>query len=113
MSGRLPRLGGSGGSAANAIITSSITEALASIANHTVVEATAGGGGITLTLPAAASNTGWRFTIRKVDGAAGAVIIDGNASETIDGDLTYVLTNEWQYIEIVSNGTNWSIVANN
>lgn len=116
MAGILWSGGGGGGgvsTTAEAIITTSITETLASITAHTVVEATGGAGGITLTLPAAASNTGRRFAIKKVDAAAGSVTVDANGAELIDADLTYVITDEDQYVVIVSNGTNWSIVANN
>lgn len=111
MARRIYIVGGAG--SLEAILAVSTTQTLTSITQPTVVEATGGGGGITLTLPAAASNTGRRFSIKKVDAAAGIVTIDANAAELIDADLTYVLTNEDQYVVIVSNGSDWSIVANN
>jgi UDP-3-O-acyl-N-acetylglucosamine deacetylase len=112
MARRIYIVGGSG-SSLEAILAVSTSETLASITQPTVVEATGGGGGITLTLPPAASNQGRRFSIKKVDAAAGVVTVDANGAELIDADLTYVLSNEDQYVVIVSNGTNWSIVANN
>ena len=52
-------------------------------------------------------------TIKKVDATGSAVTVDGNASETIDGATTYPLGAQWKYVTIVSDGTNWVIVANN
>jgi hypothetical protein len=40
----------------------------------------------------------------------GVVTIEGSASETIDGNLTYDLTNQWDSITLVSNGTGWFIL---
>jgi hypothetical protein len=76
---------------------------------HDAILATAGAGGITLTLPAAASNAGRTYRIIKVDSAAGAVTIDANASETINGDLTYALKRQYELIEIVCDGSNWLV----
>jgi hypothetical protein len=78
-------------------------------ATYDTVLGTGGAGGITITLPTAVSNAGMVFTIFKVDSAAGAVTVDANASETINGDLTYALKNQFEMIEIESDGSNWLI----
>ena len=65
---------------------------------------------ITVTLPAASSNTGKRYYISKIDASAHDVIVDGNASETIDGGLTAVMTSQYESITIVCDGSNWSIL---
>ncbi len=75
-----------------------------------VIMADASGGAFTLTLPAAASNPGRHYFIRVID-ATGDVTVDGNASETIGGSATQVLTTTADYLHIVSDGTNWQIVA--
>lgn len=62
---------------------------------------------ITVTLPAAASNSGRVYTIKNIN--TGTVTVDGNASETIDGATTYDLT-LYQAIKILCNGTNWFII---
>jgi hypothetical protein len=64
---------------------------------------------ITITLPAVSGNSGLTYTIMKVDSGAGTVVIDANASETINGDLTYTLKNQYDTVEIVSNGTTWFV----
>lgn len=67
---------------------------------------------ITLTLPAAASAlAGLTYTIKKTGNNANTVIIDGNASETIDGATTLVLYVLYDCVTIVCDGINWVIVA--
>ena len=67
----------------------------------------------TLTLPAAASaGVGALFIIKDASGGAATnnIIIDGNASETIDGSLTYNLTGNYQSVSIYCTGTAWLII---
>lgn len=65
----------------------------------------------TVTLPAASGLTGKSLIIKKTDSSANAVTVDGNSSETIDGYTTIQLAaiNDW--LEIVSDGSNWHKVA--
>lgn len=80
---------------------------------HDHIKATAGAGGITLTLPTAVGITGRPYHIKRVDAAAGNVTIATTSSQTIDGLTTYTLVNQWQYVEVYSDGANWQIRANN
>lgn len=81
-----------------------------SYTDHTViVDATAGAK--TMTLPAAADNYGLILTIQKDDASSNAVIVDGNASETINGATTFSLLNRYEAITIQCNGTGWRIVS--
>lgn len=75
-----------------------------------VTLATSGAGGITLTLPTAVGNTGLQLIIKKVDNGAGAVTVDGNAAETIDGAANYVLPAQYDALTVVSDGANWVVV---
>jgi len=68
----------------------------------------AASGAVTVTLPTAVSNKAC-FIIKKTDSSANVVTIDGASTETIDGDLTYKLNDQYNYVEIVSNGTNWVV----
>lgn len=86
-------------------------------ANYTLVAADemiladASGGAFTLTLPAAASHSGRRYVIKKIDSnLTNGVTIDGNGAETIDGATTKVLRTLNEAIVIVSDGTNWRVV---
>ena len=73
------------------------------------IYATAGAGGITLTLPSPSSVPGQPFLIKKVDSAAGFVTINPNAAETIDGQASWQLVNQYQSVELTSDGTNWQV----
>jgi hypothetical protein len=75
-----------------------------------VVLGTGGGGGITLTLPTAASMIRRILTIKKIDAGAGAVTIDAAGAETIDGALTRVLAAQYDFVEIYSDGATWWVV---
>jgi hypothetical protein len=70
-------------------------------------------GGITVTLPSAATfGSGAVIYIKDRDGNAGAlaITIDADASETIDGNLTFSLSSNYQSVTLLSDGTNWSII---
>lgn len=76
---------------------------------HDIATATAGSGGITLTLPSAA--TGKMVTVKKVDSAEGVVTVDGADSSTIDGAAAgKVLYYQWETMTFVSDGTNWYVI---
>jgi hypothetical protein len=66
-------------------------------------------GTFTVTLPASSGRTG-RILIIKNSGA-GTITVDGNASETIDGATTYSLSVQYATVQIISDGTNWKIIA--
>ena len=44
------------------------------------------------------------------NGTANTVTIDGNASEAIDGALTYVLTQQYESVSIVCGNGGWHII---
>jgi hypothetical protein len=64
--------------------------------------------GFTIVLPTAVGNKA-KIHIKKIQ-AAGAIIVDGNAAETIDGGLTATLNNQNESITIVSDNANWMII---
>ena len=74
-----------------------------------IADATAGA--ITMTLPPAALVPGRIYAFKRINSGANAVIVDGYAAETIDGNLTHTLTPQWNSVTIMSNGTAWFILA--
>jgi hypothetical protein len=66
-------------------------------------------GTFTVTLPASSGRTG-RILIIKNSGA-GTITVDGNGAETIDGAATYAISVQYGTIQIMSDGTNWKIIA--
>jgi hypothetical protein len=75
-----------------------------------VVLFNAAGGAVTATLPTAAGIAGRSYTIKKVDTSPNAVTITTSGSETIDGNLSGSLSTAYQYINVVSDGTNWDVL---
>ena len=63
-------------------------------------------------LPPAASNTGRIYYIKNIDTDGDDITVDGNGTETIDGSATYLLEEYNQTITIISDGTNWLVIAN-
>lgn len=84
--------------------------------NTILLDAT--GGIFTVTLPTAASaynsgtGVGHVFTFVKIDVGANLITIDGNGSETINGNTTYVFSGQYEARTIQSNGTAWYQLTN-
>lgn len=86
-----------------------------------VILVTTGASTRTITLPAAANNTNRLLTVKKVDSGAGKVTISRAGSDTIDGYTSTDIgsggvssagaANQWSYMSLVSDGTNWRVVA--
>jgi len=67
-------------------------------------------GDITITLLPAAESKGHRLEIKKLDSSGNTIIIDGNGVETIDGQVTQTLANQYDCLTIISDGTGWDII---
>jgi hypothetical protein len=78
-----------------------------------VLLVTTGASDYTINLPTAVGIKGKPYKIKKVDSGAGTVIIDANGTETIDGALTFVLSHQNDFVDLVSDDTNWKIVSTN
>jgi hypothetical protein len=63
----------------------------------------------TVNLPAAAGVTGQIFVVKHANASANTVTLDANGSETIDGNLTLVLT-AYNAATVQSTGTGWVIL---
>jgi len=66
----------------------------------------------TLELPPAATVTGVEFWIVKTDDNSNLVTVDGNGTETINGELTWAeLDAQWDFLHIKSDGSNYVILG--
>jgi len=98
------------GSAGSGILTvNTVTADLTLTTSHRFIRCDASAGPIVVTLPAAASNAGRKYCVKKIDSSANSVTIDGNASDTIDGDATAVIVSQYEEVSVVSDGSNWDI----
>lgn len=71
---------------------------------------------ITVTLPTVASGdalNGRAVTIMKVDSGAGSVSIDADGVEEINGATTKSLSSQYDFAELVSDGTAWYVIGTN
>ena len=75
--------------------------------NIVIVTAT----GTTQTLPTAVGITGRIYIIKLT--ASGSCTIATTSSQTIDGSTTYSLSAQNKYVQMVSDGSNYQIIANN
>ena len=66
----------------------------------------------TLTLPTAVGTTGKTYVIKKTDSSTNAVTIGTTSSQTIDGNTTYAISNQWGGVTLQSDGSNWLIIGN-
>lgn len=90
----------------------STTPVTLSATTDQMVKVDASGGARTVNLPAASGLSGLFYTIIKSDSSANNVTIDGNASETINGATTYLLTSQYQSVVLRCDGSNWLTQVN-
>jgi len=75
------------------------------------IKVNAASNNVTVELPPAASMFGRQFVIKRIDNSGNTVTIDGDGTETIDGATTQPLTTQYQSMTVISDGTEWWIVA--
>jgi len=66
---------------------------------------------ITITLPTAVGATGKTYVVKKIDSSANTVTIATTSSQTIDGTLTRVFSNQYTGAQVQTDGSNWYILA--
>jgi hypothetical protein len=97
------------GSIAMAIktVTSSYT---ANVSDNTILANTTTGA-VTVTLPAPATIGGRIYTIKKIGtGGLDNQLTITPTSATIDGGASFVIYNDWSYVTLQTDGTNWFII---
>jgi hypothetical protein len=89
----------------------------AKTANYTLTAAdnvilgNASGGSFTLTLPTAVGIAGRTYTLKKVDSSVNAITVATTSAQTIDSSSTWSLSNQYQYVMVISDGANWSVIG--
>jgi len=87
-------------------------------ANYTVLdtdeylhlEVTTGASNITITLPTLADNADRVLFVTKIDSGAGTVIVDGEDTETINGDTTLVILFQYSNAQIKAGTDEWRVI---
>ncbi len=93
------------------ILLTSKTADYTSTSNDGTLTFDASGAARTCTLETAVGAAGRIKVIVKTDSSANTVTIDPNATETINGASTLVLSSQWDRAVIQSDGTNWIRIA--
>lgn len=74
-----------------------------------LVNDTAAGGAVIVTLPRAALSRGLSYIIKKIGNTAN-VTIDATSNELIDGAATSVLSTQYAVKHLVCDGTGWVVI---
>lgn len=101
--------GSTGWIAVNTRTFQSLTASAGLTAAITAISAS--GGVRTMTLPTASGIGGKTLEVIKSDSSGNTVTVATTNSETINGASTYSLTTQYQFVKVVSDGTNWLIVS--
>ncbi|WP_073369587.1 hypothetical protein [Flavobacterium fluvii] len=78
---------------------------------HSIVLCNNGAVAKTMTLPTAVGITGRIYSIKRGEASTADVTIATTSSQTIDGEMDYMLMNAKESVTIVSNGSNWNVVS--
>lgn len=77
----------------------------------TILMVDGGSTGETVTLPPAADSDCRRYIIKRINGTGGIVTVAGDGSELIDGLNTKNLAAQYDFIEVVCDGTQWWVIG--
>lgn len=97
------------GSVAMAIKTVTATYTVTGSDNTILADATAGAFTITLPAPATAIQ-GRIYTIKKTGGDIDKAVTIMPGANSIEGGSSYVIYNDWTFITVQTDGTNWYII---
>jgi len=90
--------------------SASFTAAANTFGPENAYKVTTGGSTITATLPTPSTCTGKIINVKKVDAGVGSVTVSATPA-VIDGNNTYVINAQYQFVRVQSNGTSWDILG--
>ncbi|HSU29532.1 MAG TPA: hypothetical protein VLJ68_14190 [Chitinophagaceae bacterium] len=110
--------GASGNANSTVQVSGSLSMTIRTITSNTVLTGTDNtilanttSGAITITLPNPANFSGRIYTIKKVgSGGIDNELTVSPAAGTIDGGSNYIIYNDWTYVTLQTDGTNWYII---
>ncbi|MBI2271342.1 MAG: hypothetical protein HYU69_13445 [Bacteroidetes bacterium] len=79
-------------------------------ADETVILCDATSASFTINLPASTGVTDRVYIIKKTDSSGNTITVDGNASETIDGAATKIISTQYDRVTVVCDGSNWHVI---
>jgi len=95
------------GPIATAVTTTTILS-YSVLASDSVVVLDASTNNVTAVLPSPVGITGRKYTVKRIDSSANIVSVDAAINgSTIDGSPTAALASQWDFVNVVSDGTQW------
>lgn len=79
-------------------------------ASDTVIFADATSGSVTITLPVASGLAGYKFFVKRVDNSSNTCTVARSGSDTIDGQTSLTIDQQYTSIMVVSDGSSWYIL---
>jgi hypothetical protein len=90
-------------------VTPVSTNTYSVLATDSVIVADASSTNVIISLPSPVGITGRKYTVKRIDGGVNTVVISGGGGN-IDGVSSQALTNQWEFLHVVSDGSQWLIV---
>lgn len=112
------KVGATGNANSTVQVAGSISMTIKTVTADATIDATdntilvnASSAAVTLTLPSATGIAGRIYTIKKIAGGLdNDVTISPAGSSTIDGGTSYKIYNDWTFVTLQTDGTNWYII---
>jgi hypothetical protein len=104
LSGGLPSWGDA------TLATSTKTSNYTITGTDVVVFANATSGSVTITLPTASANAGYRFYVKRIDSSGNSCTVTRSGSDTIDGQISLSLNLQYMSVTLISDGSAWYIL---
>lgn len=90
--------------------TSTKTSSYTIGASDTVIFANATSGNVIITLPVASGLPGYRFFVKRIDNSSSTCTVARSGSDTIDGQTSFTIDQQYTAVMVVSNGSAWYIL---
>ncbi len=65
---------------------------------------------VTVTLPSAVGIAGYHFNIKRISGGLNNAIVAAKSGETVDGEDSQAITQQYMNLPVISNGGGWHIL---
>ena len=104
---------GGAGIAKTVLIHTAAGDVTVAVTDHIIVVNKTSGAATAVNLPAGSTvDTGKIYIVKDGKGDAGTnnITIDGDSAETIDGQTTRVINQNYEATTVVWNGTEWNII---
>jgi hypothetical protein len=76
-----------------------------------LITVTVGAANKTVTLPPAATLIGMMIEVKRLDATEFTLLVDGNGSETIDGQASVYVNAQYESARFLSDGSNWHEIS--